>query len=183
MRRDYGVTIEPKDIENAHRTGPKHNNAPRPILVNFLYAEDKEMALSVGRPIFFDHGISMESDFPEEIDKKRRELRPILQTASKIKTVEGRKKYRASLNADQLIVNGRRYTTENTNKLPEELKPENISTITKDGKTGFFTFQSPLSNHYTATQKVRGIEYNSNEQFYMHQKTLTFGDRERANLI
>ena len=183
MFRDYGVRIEPKDIENAHRVGPKLHNAPRPILVNFLYAEDKEMALSVSRSIFFDHGISMENDFPEEIEKKRRELRPIVQAAVKIKTVQGRNKYKASLNVDQLIVNGKRYTTKDTNKLPEEIRPENISTITKHGKTGFFTFQSPLSNHYTATQKVRGIKYTSNEQFYMHQKSLTFGDRERADRI
>ena len=48
MLRDYGVNVDPKDIENTHREGPRLNNAPRPrpILVNFLYAEDKEMAVS-----------------------------------------------------------------------------------------------------------------------------------------
>ena len=115
--------------------------------------------------------------FAPETEATRKELKPILQAAVRSKTNHGGKKYKTSLNVDNLTVDGRRYTVHDIHKLPTELKQVTLSTPTRYGITCFFMKNSPLSNHFKIPQTVRGIKYNSNEQFYMHQKALTFGDQ------
>ena len=157
--------------------------SPRAVIVKFLSSVDKEQALRRGKDIYFDTGIRLEDDYPMEIEQNRIELKPFLHTAQRIRTANGYHKYKASLNMDKLNINGRLYTVNNLNKLPHELKPENMSTPSKKGITAFFTKNSPLSNHHLASQEVRGVKYSSNEQFYMHQKAVTFADNATASQI
>ena len=182
LSRDYGFPLNPKDVDRIHRVGQK-SRSPRAILVKFLRTEDKENALLRGKEIYFDHGISLEDDYPIEIEERRTELKPILQAAIRIRTPKGAYKYRASLSMDKLNINGRIYTVNTIDKLPHELKPAIISTPSRNGITGFFTQRSPLSNHHKAQQKVRGKIYSSNEQFYMEQKAITFADQATASKI
>ena len=80
--RDYGKNFNPKDLDNLNRVGPKNNHAPRPTKVNFIYSEDKEMAQTVGKELYFDHGMRMKDNFPHEIEAKRKDPKPILHTAN-----------------------------------------------------------------------------------------------------
>lgn len=62
-------------------------------------------------------------------------------------------------------------------RLPEDLKPENVKKPSKGCKN------SPLSNHHIATQKIDGETYNCNEQYYKQQKALTFSDTITAEQV
>ena len=176
LLEEYGVNLNARDIGSVYRLGPKRSDKTRCTMVHFFHAEDKELVKSRGKQIYFDYNVRLEDDFPLEIETNRRELKPVLRAAAKYRNEKGERKYNAFLNVDKLHVNGRTYTVENTEKLPDELKLENISTPRNDKITAFFTKNSPLSNHFTADQKIQDVEYSSNEQYYMHQKALTFGD-------
>lgn len=176
LLEEYGVNLNARDIGNVYRLGPKRPDTPRCTMVHFFHAEDKELVKSRGKQIYFDYNVRLEDDFPPEIEANRKELKPVLRAAAKYRNEKGERKYNAYLNVDKLHVNGRTYTVENTQNLPQELKLENISTPRNENITAFFTKNSPLSNHFAADQKIQGMEYSSNEQYYMHQKALTFGD-------
>ena len=68
-------------------------------------------------------------------------------------------------------------------KLPGELRPSNLCTVTKGNITAFFTSHSKLSNHYHCTFSVNGLTFSSVEQHLMYQKGNHFGDNELAMKI
>ena len=180
LLKEYGVNINARDIGEVHRLGAKRPRTVRGTLVHFFHYEDKDLTLSRGKQMFFDYGVRLENDFPVEIDDNRKELKPILQAALRYRNETGGRKYNAYLSTDKLHINGRQFTVENTDTLPEELKLENISTPQKKGITAFFSKHSPLSNHFPSEQKIEGLDYTTNEQYYMHQKALVFGDYTTA---
>ena len=118
---EYGVNINARDIGEVHRLGAKKARTTRGTLVNFLHAEDRELTLSRGKQMYLDYGVRLEMDFPLEIDDNRKELKPVLQAALRSRNDTGGKKYNAYLSTDKLNINGRQYTVDNMDTLPEEL--------------------------------------------------------------
>ena len=136
------ISIESKDIIRAHLTGPKKNGT-QPIIVKFHHFKDKLRVLKA-KNRFREIGILVVKDFPVEgLERSRKTFSPILKAAYHFSI-----KYRARLVMDKLLLNGRMYSTDNIGDLPGELQPASTSTITRNHITAFFTFKSPLSNHY-----------------------------------
>ena len=109
---------------SAHRVGPNKYNPksqPRYILAKLFHLEEKEQILLRSHQIRNLHGVIVEEDFPPEIESRRNTLRPVVTAAKRI-IQNGKKKYTAKLNVDMLIVNGRKYTTKETDQLPEDLQ-------------------------------------------------------------
>ena len=179
-----GISLHPQAISQAHRLGPKtRNKVPRVMLVTFINTDDKDFVLNKAKVLSMHFRIRIESDLPQAMEDQRKELRPIVVAANKIKDEKGNNKYRASLQQDTIIVNNRTYDVNSAKHLPRELTLEMISTPSYNGITGFFTKKSPLSNHYPATFKIKGKTYNCSEQYYMEQMALTFGDVVTAKKI
>lgn len=180
-----GLNIPHKAIESAHRVGHKstEQHRPRSILVKLFHLEDKEYIQLRSQNIRNSCNVTIEEDFPVEIEGKRKVLKTVLNAANKIVEPDGSKRYNAKLIVDKLTLNGRTYTSKTTNKLPEELKLYNITTPTKGAQTAFFTYHSPLSNHYIAEQVVDNRLFNCNEQYYMHAKAIRFSDHDSARKI
>lgn len=183
LLHDYSINVDSRDIDSVFRIGAKEEKTNRCTLVHFVHLEDKVLTQSRGRDMYRDYAVTLEDDFPPEIESNRRELKPLFLAANRSKNEAGKHKYRAALNADKLTVNGQRYTVNNTNRLPNELQPKNVSTPQKHGITAFFTKSSPLSNHYSAPQRIEGTDYSSNEQYYMEQKALCFADTTTARNV
>jgi hypothetical protein len=171
--RMAGLNFHEKAIERAHRTGPTIKNRPTTITVRFFHAEDRELVIERAKLIREKSGVFVEEDFPDEIMTRRRTMKPIMTKAIAIKKP-------AKLVVDKLIINNKQYSINELHKLPTELQPETVFTPTNDNSTAFFTDTSPLSNHYMSLMKINGTTYNSNEQFYFHQKSLKFNDSETA---
>lgn len=180
---EYDIIINHRDIDSVFRIGAKDDRVTRCTLVHFIHMADKEQTLSMGRQMYMDYQVRLDDDYPAEIEEHRRDLKPVLHAAKRSRDETGKPKYRANLHADRLIINGKQYTVDNTHRLPNELKLENVSTKQKDGITAFFTKHSPLSNHHQAEQEIEGAKYTSNEQYYMQQKAYTFGDPTTAEKI
>lgn len=183
MLRDTHIDLHPCAIASAHRIGFKSRYKARPVVVSFQHQEDRDLVLARSNIIYSRWKIKAEEDYPHDVEMERKELRPIMLAANRILDANGNHKYRSSLNSNKLLVNNKTYTTQSVEQLPYELNPKIVATPSKQGITAFFTKASPLSNHHPSEMTIRKKKYTSNEQFYMEQKALTFGDLETAKQI
>ena len=160
---DLGIQIENNDIVRAHHTGQKTRNT-QPIIVRFHQFKVKQRVLKA-KPKFREIGIIVVEDFPSEILERRNSLKPILNAA-----FNSNGQYKARLFVDKLLLNGRLYTTSEIPTLPSELQPQYTSTVSKNNITGFFSENSPLSNHHKSDFSIDGHTFSSNEQYFMYSK-------------
>ena len=167
--RDMKVPLDSKAIVRAHRTGPVDKES-QAIIVKFQHFKDKLRILRA-KNSFREIGVLVVEDFPVEVLEKRKTFSPILKAA-----YDSNGKYRARLVVDKLLLNGKMYTTDDISNLPAELQPASISTITSNGITAFFTYKSPLSNHYPCHIKIDDQQFTSVEQFFMYKKATFFKD-------
>ena len=181
MLQTSGIHLHPKAIEGAYRVGPHIKNRDRPIIAKFLHGEERDFVHAKSAHIHKVTGIRTEEDLPEEIEKRRRLLKPIAIKANNT-IVNKRHKYQATFQ-DKLKVNGKIYSMETINRLPEDIHPSVVYTPSNNGITAFFGRLSPLSNHHIAPQKLDNRVFNCNEQFYMYEKAKTFNDHTTAETI
>ena len=83
---------------------------------------------------------------------------------------------RCSISGDKLILNGKKYSTEDLDKLPNDLSGFEISS--KRGHMGmcFFSELNPLSNFHCANFTIDSENYHSSEQYIQKAKADYFGD-------
>ena len=176
----YGINITSSDIERAHRVGYA-GKAERPIIAKFLRYKVREEvfhAFKKLRGAGMNHHITVVEDFPIEVAERRRIFRPILNAA-----FESGGNHKAHLSVDKLVLDGQLYSTGDLDKLPAELRPENLCTITKGNMIGFFTKHSKLSNHYPSIFRQDGFEFTSVEQYLMFKKAKLFEDEVHAKSL
>jgi hypothetical protein len=121
--------------------------------------------------------VHISEDFPSVIQERRKQLQPVLNAAYR----HGDR--RARLVVDKLIINGRVYTVDTIDRLPEHLQPSLLASPSQDDTLVFFTKASPLSNHYPCKFVVDKTQYNCMEQFLMNAKALHFSDTHMASKI
>ena len=113
-----------------------------------------------------------------EVVERRRIFKPILKAVFK-----SNGKYKAHLSGDKLVLDGHLYSVKDLDKLPDELRLENLCTVTNGNMIGFFTKNSKLSNHYPCTFKQDGLTFQSSEQYLMFKKAKLFEDEVRATAV
>ena len=172
----HEVQIEGYEIERAHRIGHK-NLESRPIIVKFANSKSKDRVLRA-KSTFKQAGIIVVQDFPAEVQSRRKLFSPVITAAFK-----SQEKYKAKLVVDKLLLNGKMYTINDLDKLPQDINPSNLTTISQDNITAFYTRFSKLSNHYSCTFTVKGVKFSSVEQYLMHSKAVMFGDASKASDI
>ena len=91
--------------------------------------------------------------------------------------------WKCRIEGDALVVKGISYKVSELQKLPEDLKGENISCKTNPESYGFFGKLHPFSNFYPAKIKFQGLDYHSSEQLIQHLKASYFGDEITAQKI
>ena len=69
---------------------------------------------------------------------------------------------------------------ENLNPLPDHLNTQRLATPQNDKVVGFFTKESPLSNHYPCVFTVNDYKYNCVDQYLTKTKALHFKDTDNA---
>ncbi len=163
------------DVDRIHHIGKPGGKGTRPTIIKFTKYSDRE-AVWNRRKELKDSGISMSEHFPEEIDRKRRTLFPIMKAARR----DGQ---RAFLAVDKLIINQQTYTVDTLSQLPEEYKLDRI-TLVRDGSfIFFFGRECPLSNFYISEFTLDGHTFNSTEQFIQFSKAKMFSDTKTAEDI
>ena len=75
----FGVCIEARDIERAHRIGPR-NKIGQPILVKFAHFKVRQQVFEA-RSEMRKSGITVIEDFPDEINNRRQMFSAVLKAA------------------------------------------------------------------------------------------------------
>ena len=121
----------------------------------------------------------MDREYVPEIERKRRILLPILKAAKLSKDY----KKKCRLKDDKVVINGRKYGTDNLHQLPSEIDVFEITSKSDTDCVGFFGALNPLSNFYESKFTVDGIECISSEQYIQAQKALLFKEEASYNKI
>ena len=166
-------------ISRCHRVGPFIKGRKRPIVAHFNWYGDRQFILH--NRGYLPRAIGVHEDFPQEIEDRRRSLKPILKEA---KTIN---KYKNSyLTVDKLIIGRKVYTVaprNNLNELPPELNPETVSEKRNDQVLVFFGQNSVFSNFHPAKFTSDNIRYSCNEQFIQASKAKLFDDDVASSRI
>ena len=175
---DMGLKYEIK-LSRVHRLGKYKEDTVRPIIVRFHYAPDRERVWK-SRSKLSNTRIIIREDYPLKIEQNRQVLLPIASHARNMKK-------NVNIVNDKLFVEGRKYTAQTLDSLPEELQPQNLceKKITHED-TDYLLFAgkySPLSNWHAANFEVGGTQYNSMEQYYVQHKALFASEKEKAEAV
>ena len=174
-------------IVGCHRYGPHkaRANEPRPIVVKFLRYEDRVAVWSSRRKLKKTN-ITVNEDYPPEIEQRRKTLWPYLTAAFEGDPANPKAKVSAFIMLDKLILNNQTFTHDMIDVIPEYIRQrvENPpSSKQTDDVTVFFTKNSPLSNFHPADFDVDGQSYNCAEQYISYQKALLFENSDVAEQV
>ena len=165
------------DIYRCRRLGKVNPARPRPISVEF---DSKNNANAVYNQRFYlASGIFVDREFNFETEKCRRTLRPILRAAKQ----KPEFRYTSSMDGSKLVIDGKRYSVNELDKLPQKLSPFEVTTKSNDDTVGFFGELCPFSNFYPAVFTHNGKRYHSGEQLIQHQKALHCDDTRAVQIV
>ena len=165
------------EIRCCKRIGKYNKDRPRPLSVELLRMEDMEFILLNKTKL--RKGVYADKEYPFEIERKRKILRPILTAAKKQKKF----RKRCKLERDELVIKGKHYNVNTINTLPKSLKPAKISSRTNDEVYGYFGELNPLSNFHHAPFTVDNTHYHCTEQLIQRKKAELFKDQATVTKI
>ena len=149
-------------FERCHRLNSRMK--PRPVICRFNYYPDRN-AVWQAKKCLKDTKIIVDEDFAPEVIERRKSLIPIMKRARELNL-------KSFLVVDKLYIDDKVYTVKNLHSLPQNLDPAKISTKTIGDITAFCSKQSPLSNFYNATFKLKNQSYTSVEQYLQAHKAV-----------
>ena len=175
--RDRWDKVKEMPITKCKRVGRYSRDKIRPICVEFQHRLDVEYFYANRR--WTRRGIFIDKAYTQEVEHKRRLLRPILKAARRLPEYQGL----CRLDCDELVLKGKHYTFDRLDRLPSNLNIFNLSSKEDNDTVGFFGELNLLSNFHPANFTVNGIHYTSSEQFIQHMKALSFNDHVTAKKI
>ncbi len=175
-------TLFESGLERCHRIGRySPNKPPRPVVVKFGSFVDRELVWAK-RTSLKGTNFYLSEDYPPEVESRRKVLWPYYRQCKSDQRDGKDVKVRMSL--DRLIIDGRTYTADTVDKIPDKFHPVKISTKEVGESTiAFWGKDSYLSNHHPAVFSVQGQEFSSMEQYLMHAKAMLFRDDTSADKI
>ena len=175
--RDRWDKVKQMPITKCKRVGRFSRDKTRPVCVEFQHRLDVEYFYANRR--WTRRGIFIDKAYTQDVEHKRRLLRPILKAARRLPEYQGL----CRLDCDELVLKGKHYTVDRLDRLPTNLNVFNLSCKEDIDTVGFFGELNPLSNFHPANFTVNGIHYTSSEQFIQHMKALAFNDYTTAKKI
>ena len=149
---------------------------PRRILVKFKTRSDREAIWKV-RSELSGTDMYIEEHLPDSYEKKRKPLHNIASIARKKGKIIG-KEIKATVLEDYLLLDGKRYTSDQLDYLPPMFDDAKHHCLITDQQVSFLGFLCPLSNFYACTFKYKGETFTSSEQFIQVTKARLFPGNE-----
>ena len=119
-------------IRRCKRLGRPNPHRPRPISVEFKSKRDADAILEY--KYYLSKGIFADKEYCADTERRHRLLPPILRAAK----MKPDLKLKSHMEYDKLVINGKRYGTDDLDKLPQTISPINVSTKSNDKVFGFF---------------------------------------------
>ena len=165
------------NIRSCKRIGRYVKDRSRPISVELLRSEDIDFILANKKELH--SGIFADKEYPQDIENKRKILRPILTAAKNSKKY----KKRCRMQDDVLVIKGKRYGIDDLDTLPKSLHPLNISSRSNSEVYGYFGEMHPLSNFFPAAFTLENKTFHCSEQFIQWKKAELFKDHTAMSKI
>ena len=123
---------------------------------------------------------SLSEDLPSAMQQRRRTMLPYFLLARKIKHLG-----KCSLVQDYRLLNGRKYTQNDVDKLPAEWQKKRIyqRDLTTTEGMAFYGKECFLSNFHMCKFEEGGKVFDNVEKYYQFKKALYFKDEASAQLI
>lgn len=174
MKNNMGLQdVDQFKIVRCHRLGPFRYGRMRDIIIRFHYFGDRSLVWD-SRAKLRGTNVYLKEDFPLEVLKRRASLWPVMKAAQ-------RKNYNASLVEDKLMIDGRRYTVDDLDSLPENIQP--ISMKFSNNFLCFYGRFCIYSNFHKAKFRIDNLWYNCVEQYLQSQKAEFYGNEILAHRI
>jgi len=166
------MNLENISFERVHRLGNTGSNRrkPRPIIAKFSSFKERQLVWN-NRTKLKGSNVWVSEDYPQVVHNNRKTLIPILKAAKQSSEIQS-----ASLKQDKLFINGKQFTVENLDDLPEVIQPHNVATVKTDNALVFFSKNAIFSNFHPSKITINGSDYCCNEQYYQAEKARYFGD-------
>ena len=163
-------------IVKTERIGRYNPSKGRPISIKFAYKSDADWLLSSRKNL--NKGIFVDKQYSDKTEYERKQLRPILSAACRLK------EYccRCKLEGTDLVIHGKKYNWNNLEELLQNLSTHTVSSRQDASYYGFFGELNPLSNFYPAPFIHDGIHYSTSEQYIQARKEFC-GDTETKKQI
>ena len=178
----FQLSVNPIPQFLCHRIGQKKEakhgkTIPRPILIKFMSEEERHSVWNA-KKLLKDTGIILKEDLPQEIENRAKQLTPHLQKARRMNL-------KASINRDNLYVEGNKYTTETLNQLPTGLKPSEVAQEETENEVFFWGRNSAFSNFHILKVPFTEdkVQFDSTEKYLQFHKAKYFGDSEAMEAI
>jgi ribA/ribD-fused uncharacterized protein len=163
-------------FDDIHRMGPVSKSAkPKPIIIRLLHRTDRDRIWESRRNLKGTK-YSLNEDFPEDYQKDRTRLMPVVKAAR----ASGLK---ATLIANKVKVDGKLYDVQHINKLPSNCNPERACVKENKDTMCFFGQYTPLSNFFPCKFKINSTDYNCMEQFIQSKKCEILRNDEMAQKV
>ena len=153
------------------------NPRPRPISLELVHRQDVLYLLENKKRL--NRGIYLDKEYTQDVERKRKILRPILQAARN----KPKYKTKSRMEDDKVVIKGKHYGLDNLDELPTDLETFKITSKENQDVIGFFGELNPLSNFHPAKFTIDDKTYHCSEQFIQESKALFFNDQENADRI
>ena len=107
-------------FERVHRIGPYIPGKTRNLIAKFTTYKDRDTVWQKRTSLKGSNHWILE-DYPTEIQQNRKILYPALREALKLVRKPGSEIKKASMSVDSLIINGKKYTVKDMDKLPPSM--------------------------------------------------------------
>ena len=165
------------EIRSCKRVGKYIKDRARPISAEFVRRDDVDHILSNKSNL--KKGIFAEKEYPQEIEKKRKILRPIYTAAKNSRKY----KKQCRMENDLLVIKAKRYGVEDIQTLPKSLKPENVTSRVNSTVFRYFGELNPLSNFYQSEFTIDGKRFHCSKQYIQWKKAELFKDNKAMRRI
>ena len=159
------------EIKRARRIGCYNPPYSRPLSVEFKYRLDTDYI--VENRGYLNDGVYVDREYTDEIERKRKMLLPILKTTRHLNDY----KKKCKLEESTLTIQGRKFTLNNLEQLPDQLNAFKCTSKADDNTVGFFGAINPLSNFHPAPFRLDDVDYISLEQYKQAKKAEFFNDQ------
>jgi ribA/ribD-fused uncharacterized protein len=163
------------NLERFHRLGIKAGNKSRPVIVRFSFYSERE-SIWLARSKLKGSNVFLREDFCKATLQERAKLIPVMKTARQ-------SDHKCTIVGDSLYLDGKKYNSDQLDKLPSYLSATSISSRSDDKSHAFYGRQNPLSNFHISNFTLNDIKFSSAEQCYQYHKAIYFKDNVSASEI
>ena len=143
---DKLVAAQEIGIRRCKRMGRfnEETTRPRPISLELVHRQDVLYLLENKKRL--NKGIYLDKEYTQDVERKRKILRPILQAAKN----KPKYKTKSRMEDDKVVIKGKHYGLNNLDELPSDLEAFKVTSRESQDIIGFYGELNPLSNFHPA---------------------------------